>query len=366
MVRLPRPKRPGRPRLPRGRRGRVVLAAAVVLVLALGVVAWRVVTRPEPSRFAAAARLAPASTIRLLWTDWSAVRREVGSKVSGRSTSDDIESFLDDSFDAGLGSGSVLVDSAAALQEYLGFSPATIDWELSAQDRRSAITLMGLGDDFDIPRLRRTLTQAGFTPPDRPGGIWQGGSDVLSDLPREVTGEVGYLQIDAEAHLLVASNREIDLRERDDDVRGDRDDAVGRLVDAAGATTSASVFTGDYTCAELAMSGADPADRTRGDELIQQAGGVHPLAGYGLAGEPGGDVRFLFAFDDADQARKDADSRAKLASGPAPGQGGTFPDLFAVRRVVASDTVVTMETRPTEGSLLLSDLDRGPVLFASC
>ena len=61
-----------------------------------------------------------------------------------------------------------------------------------------------------------------------------------------------------------------------------------------------------------------------------------------------------------------ADTRARLADGPAPGQGGDFTDLFALGAVTAEGEVVTMELDPVEGSYVLSDLSNGPVLFATC
>lgn len=366
MSRGPRLPERLRRRLPRSRRGRVVLAVALVLVVVAGLAAWRVLGRDDDSRFAAAARLAPASTVRLLWTDWTAVRAELDPGLKASASGDAVEGLIDKAFDADLGSNSILIDSAAAAQDEIGISPATVDWELSAQDKRSAITLFGIPDDFDTAGLRERLREIGFTEPDRAGGIWKGGGDVLTDLEGEVTGELAYLQIDDDAHLIAASNREIDLREREDDVRGDRDDGLGRVVDAAGDTISAAAFTGDYTCTELAMTQADPADRTRGNELIAAAGGVRALAGYSIAGVRGGGLRFSFALDDDRQAREDADSRSKLASGPAPGQGGDFPDLFTIDRTVAADRTVTIEATPVDGALVLSDLDHGPVLFAAC
>ena len=49
-----------------------------------------------------------------------------------------------------------------------------------------------------------------------------------------------------------------------------------------------------------------------------------------MSAQPGGDVRVVLAFEDDDQARTNADSRAVLARGPAPGQGGDFADRFRV------------------------------------
>ncbi len=74
----------------------------------------------------------------------------------------------------------------------------------------------------------------------------------------------------------------------------------------------------------------------------------------------------VLSFENDDQARTNADTRAVLASGPAPGQGGEFGDRFAVDTVTAEGSLVTMELDPREGEYVLSDLSSGPVLFATC
>ena len=70
-------------------------------------------------------------------------------------------------------------------------------------------------------------------------------------------------------------------------------------------------------------------------------------------------------FDSEEQASADLQPRTDLASGPAPGQGGTFPERFRVADSVADGHVVTMTLEPVKGPLL-DDLGQGPVLFATC
>ena len=64
--------------------------------------------------------------------------------------------------------------------------------------------------------------------------------------------------------------------------------------------------------------------------------------------------------------RSNADSRAVLASGPAPGQGGDFRDRFSLRSATAEDDLVTLDLAPVKGAYVFSDLSSGPVLFATC
>ena len=65
-------------------------------------------------------------------------------------------------------------------------------------------------------------------------------------------------------------------------------------------------------------------------------------------------------------AGRNATTRAALARGDAPGQGGTFPDRFKLGEVAARGSVVTMDLRPVANSPVLSDLSTGPLLFATC
>ena len=70
--------------------------------------------------------------------------------------------------------------------------------------------------------------------------------------------------------------------------------------------------------------------------------------------------------EDADDAPGDAEARARLAAGPAPGQGGDFGDRFAVEDARSDGREITLDLRPDEGEYVLSDLTSGPVLFATC
>jgi hypothetical protein len=141
---------------------------------------------------------------------------------------------------------------------------------------------------------------------------------------------------------------------------------VRDVLAAAGDPVSASVYDGDYACSALAMSGADDAEQAEGEELVRRAGEVDPLTGFAIAQQGDGDVEVALGFESDDRARANADTRAALAAGPAPGQGGTFPDRFRLGRVAAQGRVVTLDLHPVRGSYVLSDLSTGPVLFATC
>jgi hypothetical protein len=114
------------------------------------------------------------------------------------------------------------------------------------------------------------------------------------------------------------------------------------------------------------MAGAGDDDQAEGEALVERAGEVNPMTGFAMAVRPGGDVRVAMSFESDEQARTNADSRAALAGGPAPGQGGDFTDRFRVRSATAEGATVLLDLEPVEGQYVLSDLTSGPVLFATC
>ena len=80
----------------------------------------------------------------------------------------------------------------------------------------------------------------------------------------------------------------------------------------------------------------------------------------------GGGLRAVMEVEDADDAPGDADARARLAAGPAPGQGGDFSDRFTVADAGSEGRAITLDLQPEDGQYVLSDLTSGPVLFATC
>jgi len=348
---------------------RPLIAAGVVLLLVVaGVVAW-LVTRSDDDdagRLATAVAMAPNDAARLGWTDWSGVREELDADVSASSPAKDVERFLSDGFDADLTSTSALVASAPVLQEKYGFSPATVDWELFSQSTEGAIVIIGLPDSADLDHLEDTIAGIGYQKPSLADGVWIGGPDLLIELGT-VTQEFAFLTVDRDRRLVAASDEAATLESWRDEQRGlDDNDDIGVVTDAVEGAVSASIYSGDYACAALAMTQADDPDRTRAADLIAEAGDINPYGAFSIASLPGGDVRVAMAFDTDEQARTNADTRSKLAAGPAPGQGGAFPDRFELGDVTADGKVVTMELDPLPGTYVMSDFATGPVLFATC
>ena len=340
----------------------VVALVAVLAVLAAAALWWRATRSSDLER---AVALAPPGADRLSWTDWSAVRSELDADLSASSGSGKLEDFLDEGFDADLTSTSALVESAPLLHERYGFSPADVDWELFSQSADGAELILQLPDSADFDEIGDSLEKLGYERPDDDEGVWSGGSGLLPDIGPQLTPELQYVALDADDHLVRTSDNRAFL-EQALDSDGEQLEGVDDVVAASGEPVSAAIYTGTHACQALAMSEADEGDQAQADELIEEAGEVNPVTGFAMSAQPGGGVRVVLSFESDDQAKTNADSRSALAGGPAPGQGGDFPDRFLVNSVTADGNLVTLELQPKEGAFVLSDLSTGPVLFATC
>jgi hypothetical protein len=345
----------------------------LVLVAVVAVVVWRSVDR---TRLEEAAALAPAGSERLSWTDWEAVRRALDAEVGASSSPDEVVDFLDEGFERDLTNSSALLESAPAMHEELGLSPANLSWELLAQGPDGAVEVLGVGEDVDLEALADRLERLGFRAPasdsssggELDGGVWRGGGDLLARVGDQLTPELQHVAILEDEGLVLTSDRAAYLPSAVDVARGDADAVEGLddVVEASGSAVSASVYTGGHACGELAMASADATDQEQAELLVEQAGGVDPMTGFAMSAQPGGSVRVAMSFADEDQAQANADSRNVLARGPAPGQGGTFGDRFTVSSATAEGSTVVLDLQPREGAYVLSDLSSGPVLFATC
>jgi hypothetical protein len=336
----------------------VVAVVGLALVAAAVVVAVRWWHDRDRTAFEQATSYAPPDAERLSWTDWAAVRKQVGSD-------------LDAAYDADLSSASALVQSAPVLQSKFGFSPANADWELFSQSAAGAVVIVKLPDGDAVDAVADHLDDVGFTRPDSDTGVWTGGDTLLPEIGDNLTPELQYVAVDADDGLVLTSDRADYLQQVVDGLGddGSDDDLPGPMrsvVEGSGEPLSAAVYDGDNVCSKLAMSQADADDQAAGDLLIEKAGPVDPMTAYALSVQPGGDVRAVMAFADDDQARRNADSRAALATGPAPGQGGDFGDRFSLESATAEGDLVTLDLAPVTGSYVFSDLSSGPVLFATC
>ena len=345
----------------------LVAAVAGLVALTLVVVGVQWWQDLRMSEFQRAISLAPSGAQRLTYTDWAAAREQLDVDLDAESSADEVEQFLADAFEEDLSPMSALLESTPTMHERFPFSPATLDWELLSQSEEGAVVLMRLPEETDIDALEDDIERLGYQRPEEEGDVWVGGIDLLPSIG-VLTPELQYLAVDADERLVVGSDTQDYLEQAMSTVTGDADPVEG-LDDVVGAMDeplAAAIYDGPVVCSSLAMGSADAAAQDEAAGLIEAAGEVNPMTGFAMALEPGLGVRVAMSFESDDQARTNADSRAALASGPAPGQGGDFADRFRLGTVGAEGNLMTMELEPQEGAYLLSDLTSGPVLFATC
>ena len=114
------------------------------------------------------------------------------------------------------------------------------------------------------------------------------------------------------------------------------------------------------------MAAADDTDQAQAEELVRLAGGVHPMTGFAMATQPGGNVSREHGLRVGRRRPARRGRSCALASGPAPGQGGDFTDRFRLASATARGTVVQLDLSRSRAEYVLSDLTSGPVLFATC
>ncbi|HET6968987.1 MAG TPA: hypothetical protein VFI44_11940 [Ornithinibacter sp.] len=355
------------------RRRRFTTVAAgglVLLLLALATVAgvrwWRDSHRTDLQR---AVAYSPETSARWSWTDWAAVRAELGADVGEESTGLEVAELLNEGYDADLTSTTAMGESAEVLQERFGFSPATVSWELLSQSTSGSVLTLGVPDSYDLGELAERLESLGYEQPGSETGVWIGGDELIATIAAgaSISPQFAHLAIDRDRHLVLTSDDEGYLEEAVKAVgREEGGGDVEEVAAQADEALSAVLLDSEQVCGGLAMSQADPVDQETAAELLAAAGDVNPLTGFALAAQPDGEVLAVMAFENEDQARTNADTRAELASGPAPGQGGDFSERFTLGDVVADGNLVTMHLEPVEGAFVLSDLSSGPLLFATC
>lgn len=355
------------------RRRLVVLLAVVALVVVAvaGWFGWQAATRTTYER---AVSMLPESTLRATWTDWESVR-SLADGPSGRASAGDVDRFLSRAYDLDLTSTSAVVDATFVLSREFGFSPLDASWELFGQSREGAVVLLGLPDSVDLDEVERRLEELGYSEPaDGPGsgGVWAGSADLVATIDGSLTPVMQNVVVLPEERVVLLSDNQAYASSSAEVVTGDSDgldsvDGVSALASAAGEPASAVLFASDFACEALNMSQADDSDRAVAEDLVDAAGGVHPLAGLVMAVQPDRSMVVGMHFESSTQASDDLRPRAQLAGGEAPGQGGSFAERFRVVEAAADGNEIVMELEPaTRDTPLLSDLSQGPVLFAAC
>jgi hypothetical protein len=355
-------------------RARALVVAALVLVLVagllvVGVVVWR---RAHRTDLQEALGAVPASSLRVGYTDWAAVRRALHAHLGDTPDSKAVEGLMSKAYDRDWSAVSSIDEAAPFLQEKFGFSPATAQWEAFAQGRRGATMVLKVADGADFDVLAGNLRSAGYRKPDHDDGVWKGGADLVAGLDSTLSPEVQYIALLRDQGLVVTSDTLGYATASAKVASGDAAsfDGVAGVEDVAdrlGTPVNAMVWGQDFACSDLAMSSAADDDQAAATTQVQQAGGVTPLSGLGMAMRPDRTLSVVAHFEDSERAQRNLRPRAKLAVGEAVGRGGFFSDNFRLTssKAVGDDVLLALRPRTRTG-FVLSALYDGPVIFATC
>ena len=353
---------------------RVVWVAGVLVVAVLaGVVAWRLLTRT--TTFEEALDNLPASSLRTSYVDWAHVRDEAhGTGLGAGSSRSTVSGFLSRAYDLDLTAGSAIADSSYALEKRYGFSPLDAEWEAFGQGRKGQVDVVRAGDEVDLEGVERSLRRLGYTAPSvgsGKGGTWVGGSDLVAQIDPDLTPVQQNFVVLPDEKLVLMSDSASYVAAAAQVVKGsDRSlsdvTGVDDLADASGQPVAAELWSGTFACEDLTMGQAGEEDQKVGEHLVAKAGKVSPLEGLVMARQPARTIIVGMQFESGDQASANLQPRVDLASGDAPGQGGSFRDRFTITSGTASGKTVVLKLRPEPRQSVMSDLSSGPVLFATC
>ena len=354
------------------RRRILLVAAVVVLALVVALTGRKLWQDAHRTGLRQALDAVPKATMRLAFTDWAAVRARLDLPTEESPSATTIDALTSRGYDSDLSAASSIDESTAALQEHFGFSPATAQWEAYAQSDEGATMVVRMPDDVDLEKVTDHLDDLGFTKPSDPDGVWQGGIDLVAAIDPTITPELQYVAVLADRHLIVTSDQEAYAKKaaRVASGHGDSlaDEASTRdLVDKLDEPAAAMLWSRDFACDDLAMSQADEDSQAQADDLVAAAGKITPLSGLVMAMAPDRTLTVAEMFEDSGQARDNLRARARLAVGDAPGRGGRFSDDFTLESSRTDGAAVLLQLRPKERTgFVLSSLDNGPVLFATC
>jgi hypothetical protein len=338
------------------------------------VVAWRLLG--SRSTYDEALSALPRSTLRATFTDWEAVRGSArGTTLGAGSSEQAVQRFLGRAYDLDLTSTSGLSESTYALTRLFGFGPLDARWEMLGQGRQGQVDVLRVDDGVDLAGVERALRRLGYTPPaggSGSGGTWVGGADLVASIDPDLTPLQQNVVVLPDKHLVLMSDSATYASSSAEVARGDSPSVldvagVSSLADAAGQPTTAVLWASTFACEDLSMGQADEEDQRVGRQLVAEAGGITPLSGMVMAQQQSRQIVVGMYFETSERASRNLQPRVDLASGDAPGQGGSFADRFRVVSGESSGSSVVLRFAPRSGERsVLSDLSEGPVLFATC
>lgn len=349
----------------------VVAAVVIVTTLSAGVIASRIFH--PPSRLESALATMPAQTVVVNYTDWAAARAALHEPgVTSRSPAAARERLLRRAYDRDFSAASILSVFDAEMGPAFGWTVLDAEWEAYGQSREGAVDVLKMSADFDFAAADAALTRLGYPDADA-SGVRAGGPDLVASIASDLTPQLANVALLPDHRLVVASDNPAYAALTVDTISGLRDSvaespgAAGMAAALTSEAVSAVVNVGPRGCKAAGFSDAGAAVRREVRQRISSIGGVEPLDGLTFGLDAASELIVVMRFANSQVAQAQEAPRTRLTRGEAPGQGGTFQERFRLvdSRVVGSNLILRL--RPlSPDQQLLSDLDRGGLVFASC
>ncbi|RLV54900.1 hypothetical protein D9V41_13860 [Aeromicrobium phragmitis] len=298
----------------------------------------------ERGSVAQALAVAPGDAFEASFTDWSRVNEgDLASAVR--------EGLRDDSL-----TRSTIAPQSLVWEQVFGFSPQSLDWELTARSASGAILAFGWSSALSDDEVQAGLEQAGY---ERDGDRWELGADTA--LPASLSGVMAVVELDPGRRMLVAADTPEAFTEGSLLDRRGVAEVAGSLE---GTPRSALFQDGPATCASGGVSGRGTQVEEQGTEAARRAGRLKEPV-WSVRAVDGERFFVAAAFDSPATATDQARVRERLATGPFIGRAGLVEDVLRLTRVATRESVAMLAfTRESTGPSMMSTT--GPLLLAGC
>jgi len=349
----------------------------LAVVVAVGIAFRSTQDEPRPL-LARALDTVPEDTLTANFTDWAQVRDVLDMPDIAAGSAGDREAFATAAYEEDLSVASSLAGSVEGMVDNFGWSVLDAEWEMFAQARTGAVSVVALGADVEMAEVISGLERLGYTAPAKApqdGGVWHDGADIVAGIGPDMTAGLAAVAVLADRRLVVASDEEayaaatVAVITSGQGAMGDVGDVAATAVSLYGDAV-AVVHQGSRACAITSYATADDGDRADAVQRADDAGGLLPqkALGFGLRRQTDGLVlEVVLRFANQAEAVDQAQVRRRLSTGEAVGQGGTYDERFTVTDDDVQGTTLLMELQPVaEPMSLMSDLTSGPLLFTWC
>ncbi|MRJ75193.1 hypothetical protein GEV29_01445 [Aeromicrobium sp. SMF47] len=354
------------------RRPTVRLVLAPLLVIAVAVTAgWLVDERsaadPRPP-LASALDVLPSATVVAGFTDWSAIRRDLG--LGDASTAAARSRLGDDAALRDLSTRSVLAESVEPMHASYGWSVADLEWESYGQAAGGAAMVARTSSRISFADVEKRLRALGYT---RDGAVWTLGDEGRVRVGPALASALGTVALLPGRRLVVATSSAAYAPVVLATIRGDEPSLLARrpVADIAGqlsGSASALVQAQREACRSTAVGEGDPDVAAQADAAVARTGGLAAprYAGRGLVDGPRRQhIRFAWAYASPRVAADQLETRTSLATGPFIGRSGRVEDSLDLvsATVRGSAAALRFDLDPDRGAYMSGE---GPLLFAAC